>query len=83
VTSAFFRLLLAAPGRLTPRRLITIEMTKTDPQRPCPECEAKMTLRHDGRFSTLYVCRNCGSMLTIPPAVPATSPKTPGGSAAE
>jgi hypothetical protein len=48
-------------------------MTELDGERVCPECEGRMILEHDGRFTTLYVCRGCGSMLTIPPARPLTS----------
>jgi hypothetical protein len=45
--------------------------------RPCPECELAMSLEHMGQFSTVYVCRGCGSMLTIPPPAPMV-PDRPG-----
>jgi hypothetical protein len=44
-------------------------------ERLCPECEDLMTLLHSGRFSTLYVCPNCGSTLTLPPPEPLDLPK--------
>jgi hypothetical protein len=40
-------------------------------ERPCPECAGHMTLEHQGRFSTLYICRTCGSRMTIPSSMPA------------
>ena len=46
------------------------EMKVAD-ERPCPDCGGVMTLEHGGRFSTLYICRGCGSRMTIPSSVPA------------
>jgi transposase-like protein len=39
-------------------------------ERRCPECEEPMTLVHQGRFSTMYLCPACGSTLTLPPPEP-------------
>jgi hypothetical protein len=46
-----------------------------EPKRLCPDCDEEMTLVHRGHFSTLYVCRTCGSTLTVPPSTPAVVPR--------
>jgi hypothetical protein len=59
-------------------------MSGKDVERVCRECDGSMVLEYEGRFSTVYVCRQCRSRLTIPPKQPATrASPDPGGQRSE